>query len=344
TCPCALSLATPATLVAAARGLAARGVLLRRLDALEAMARADQVCLDKTGTLTQAGLVPAGVTLWPDAGFDQAQAWARASGLAAWSTHPVSAALAATPGAEPATDWQGVREVPGQGLEAQDASGRRWRLGSHAWVAPGQGGEPGREEPSGPSLAAWLGVDDRPVARFTLDEALRPDAAEAVAALDAAGLGVTLLSGDRSPQAQALGARVGISRVVGSASPEGKLEHVRRLQAEGHRVVMVGDGLNDTPVMAAADVSVAMGSAALAARHPCDAVIVSGAVAGVAHLRATAVLSMRLIRQNLVWALVYNAACIPLAAAGGLPPWAAGLGMALSSLAVMLNAQRAAGR
>jgi len=187
-----------------------------------------------------------------------------------------------------------------------------------------------------------LSCDGVAVAAFVLDESLREDARQAVTALRLQGLGVTLLSGDRPERAQALGDRVGIAAVLGGASPEGKVAVVRQMQQGGQQVAMVGDGLNDAPVMAAAHVSIAMGHAALAAREGCDAIVLSEHLSAVPALRASALRTVAIVRQNLIWAALYNAACIPMAAMGWLPPWAAGLGMALSSLAVVLNAQRAA--
>jgi Cu2+-exporting ATPase len=343
TCPCALSLATPATLVAAASGLARRGVILRRLGALEALAGVRHIYLDKTGTLSEDDLQAASlqIDLDPGAPFSAEGALAWAGSLAEWSSHPLSRALAsrARPvGGEapvPPTAWSAVEEVPGAGLRAQDAEGREWRLGAAAWVAEGEGAD---ADPG----AVWIGRDGRRLAAFTLAEAPRPDAAEAVAALRAGGLELTLLSGDSRPRAHSLARLVGIDDVIAPASPEQKLQTVRAAQAAGVSVAMVGDGLNDAPVMAAANVSIAIGHAALAARDGADAVIVSGRTAGVVDARATALRSMRIVKQNLSWAAAYNGACIPLAMAGLLPPWAAGLGMAASSVFVVLNAQRAA--
>ena len=350
TCPCALSLATPATWVAAARGLALRGVLLRRLEALEAMASITDVCIDKTGTLTRSALeVREVVGLQEGSSPDEAATWA--ASLARWSRHPVSVAVAAwaPQDAEP-TRWTDVQEVPGAGLQATDAQGRRWRLGQPGWAAAGSAADDTTHRPSlatGGTAAdavarVVLSRDGFAVAAFLLDEALREDAIEAVTALRSQGLGVTLLSGDRPERAQALGDRVGIAAALGGASPEGKVDVVRQMQQSGQRVAMVGDGLNDAPVMAAAHVSVAMGHAALAAREGCDAIVLSEHLSAVPALRASALRTVAIVRQNLIWAALYNAACIPMAAMGWLPPWAAGLGMALSSLAVVLNAQRAA--
>jgi Cu2+-exporting ATPase len=336
TCPCALSLATPATLVAAAAGLARRGVLLRRLDALEALAQVQQVFIDKTGTLTEdrarAGTLQIEIELGARLAPPDALRWA--ASLAGWSTHPLSAALASTAvGAVPPTAWAGVAEVAGAGLCATDGEGRVWRLGSAAWAGASGVGD---------ADAVWLACDGRAQASFRFSEVPHRDAASAVQALRGDGLRVTLLSGDSAARALALAARIGIDDVVAPASPEQKLQTVRAAQARGIQVAMVGDGLNDAPVLAAANVSLAMGHGALAARHGSDAVIVSGNPGGIVEARATAKLAMRIVKQNLAWAAAYNLACIPLAMAGYLPPWAAGLGMAASSLFVVLNAQRAA--
>ncbi|MBU3748772.1 MAG: HAD-IC family P-type ATPase, partial [Burkholderiaceae bacterium] len=166
-------------------------------------------------------------------------------------------------------------------------------------------------------------------------------AQDALAALRQAGLRLSLLSGDSQARAQALAQRLGLQACEAGLSPEGKLAVLQQAQAAGLSSAMVGDGLNDAPVLAAADVSVAMGHGALAAREGADAVIVSGRLDALADFHRTARRSMGIVRQNLSWSVAYNAICIPLALVGWMPPWAAGLGMAGSSLLVMLNAQRA---
>ncbi|CAD5365879.1 Type cbb3 cytochrome oxidase biogenesis protein CcoI; Copper-translocating P-type ATPase [Rubrivivax sp. A210] len=349
TCPCALSLAAPAALVAAARGLARRGVLVQRLDAIETLAGATQFFFDKTGTLTedrpqwrQTRLTEAGSPGWEAAG--ERDALATAALLAAWSTHPLSRALVAaaavkTPGqgwSAPAErsglGWSGFEEVAGQGVQALDGEGCRWRLGSAAWVDAAATGEG----------QVWLGCNGRARAAFVFDETLRPGTIAALQALRAEGLRVTLLTGDALPRAQALAARVGFDEIVAAATPETKLAAVAAAQAAGERVVMVGDGINDAPVLARADASLAMGQGALVARSQADAVVTSNDLADVVRARRSARKAVAIVRQNIAWALVYNALAIPMAVAGWLPPWAAGLGMALSSLAVVFNALRAA--
>ncbi|MBL8330950.1 MAG: cation-translocating P-type ATPase [Rubrivivax sp.] len=341
TCPCALSLATPATLVATAGGLASRGVLLRHLDALQTVAHLRQVFLDKTGTLTLDQPVLADTRVAPREGppMTADEVLVRAAGLAQWSSHPYSRALvsaAQARGLTPSAGWAEVQELPGSGLGALDESGRAWRLGSFDWALEGRG-----SPNAGSAGAVWLSAGGEPVASFRFDEHLRDDAQQAVEDLRHAGLQLQLLSGDDLARAQAVGARLGIEQVQGGASPESKLALLQSEQQRAGPVAMVGDGINDAPVMAAADVAVAMGHAALAAQQGADAVIVSGRLSALVDLHRSARRCMAIIRQNLMWAAVYNAACIPLAMAGWLPPWAAGLGMALSSVLVVLNAQRA---
>jgi Cu2+-exporting ATPase len=343
TCPCALSLAAPAVLVAAAGGLARRGVLVQRLDALEGLATTRHLFIDKTGTLTEERPVLAEVRVFDEGGVggvggeggkrgDTADAVARAASLAVWSQHPLSLALVLAAGRPaPAGAWAGVEELPGQGLRACATDGSEWRLGSAAWT----GAVPHDD------LPVWLARAGRVVAGFRFDETLRPGAADAVAALHADGVRVTLLSGDGAARVGRLAALAGIDDVVAGATPQAKLAALTEAQRGGGPVVMVGDGINDAPVLARADVSLAMGQGALLARSAADAVLVSNRLQDIVMARRTAQRALRIVRQNLVWAALYNAACIPLALAGWLPPWAAGLGMAGSSLLVVLNALRA---
>ncbi len=346
TCPCALALAVPATLVAAAGGLARRGVLVQRLDALEAMNRLDRLFIDNTGTLTTQSLQlhwprvlrPNRWLASPDA------ALALAASLAAWSRHPLSQALAAaaTPAAAP-WNWAQVEELAGHGLEARDAHGMTWRLGARAWACAvsGAAAVPAASADEVPA-EVWLCAADGGCASFGFDEALREGAAEAMQALRARGYRLSLLSGDSPARAQRLARLLGLDQAIGGATPQRKLDEVAAAQARGECVAMVGDGVNDAPVLARADVSMAMGQGALVARAQADAVLAGNRPLDVVHTLAVARRAMRIVRQNLVWALTYNAVCVPLAFFGLLPPWAAGLGMATSSVVVILNALRAA--
>ena len=333
TCPCALSLAAPATLVAAARGLARRGVLVQRLDAIEGLATAQHFFFDKTGTLTEDRLQWAGTRLSAAAHGQSADDLLQvAASLSRWSSHPAARALgAAAPDA--VVHWHGVQEHAGLGLLACDASGTEWRLGSARWLGVAD---------ALPGERLFLARAGQCLAAFRLDEMLRAGAAEAVSALRAQGVAVRLVSGDSVARAQELADRVGIDDVMAQASPEDKLAALAALQSQGQRVVMVGDGINDAPVLARADVSLAMGQGALVSRSHADAVITSNLLQDVVRARATAQRALAILRQNFLWAAAYNGLCIPLALAGWLPPWAAGLGMAGSSLFVVLNALRAA--
>ncbi len=180
------------------------------------------------------------------------------------------------------------------------------------------------------------------LASFDLSEHLRPDAWAAVQALRAAGLQVQLLSGDRLPSAQRVGQALDIAQVRADCSPDDKLQHLQALQQQGHTVVMVGDGLNDGPVLAGADASFALGHAAPLAQRHADFVVTASALMRIPQTMLLARRTLATVRQNLLWAALYNLACVPLALAGWLPAWLAGLGMALSSLAVVLNAARLA--
>jgi Cu2+-exporting ATPase len=262
-----------------------------------------------------------------------------AAELATWSTHPLSAALVEAEAkasqrvaSEP---FAAVEEAPGQGMQARDGQGRLWRLGSAAWAGCNAQHEP-------VDAVVWLACDGQPLAGLQFEERLRPDAAQALQALQAGGVHVTILTGDTAERAQALAARIGIVDVMSGATPEVKLQALAAAQAAGRRVAMVGDGINDAPVLARADVSLAMGQGALVSRGQADAVITSNLLGDVVRARASARHTVRIIRQNLVWAAAYNAVAIPLAVVGWLPPWAAGLGMASSSLLVVLNALRSA--
>jgi Cu2+-exporting ATPase len=187
---------------------------------------------------------------------------------------------------------------------------------------------------------AWFGSSRGVLACFEFTEALRPDAPAAVAALREAGLSIGLLSGDRPQRVLAVAQRLGIADATGGATPETKLAVVAAAQGAGRRVGMVGDGLNDAPVVARADVSFAMAQGTAITQAKADFILLSGRLADVAQARATAQRAMRIVRQNLGWAVAYNAICVPLALFGVFPPWAAGLGMATSSLGVVLNALR----
>ncbi len=329
-CPCALSLAVPAALAAAHGALAKCGVLALRGEALDTLARADRIVFDKTGTLSDRHPQLAEVeTFGGDTleGLSRDGALAIAAALERDSGHPLAAAFAEIAIVSAARD---VRAEPGRGVTGI-VDGRTWRLGRAAWAA-------GRDDDE----AVWLGDGARPAARFVLRERPRADAQDALAALRAQGLRIALCSGDAEPAVARMAETVGIDArdVRARQSPEDKLAYARARQAAGEIVAMVGDGLNDAPVLAGADVSLALADGAALAQRAADFVVTGGALRRIPQAIALARRTRRIVRQNLAWALGYNLLALPLAATGQVTPWIAAIGMAMSSLLVTLNALR----
>ena len=338
TCPCALSLATPAATLAAAGALARRGVMVRRLQAFEACAAVDTVVFDKTGTLTEDRMKVVQATALP--GTDPAAMGAMAAALGRQSLHPLSRALAGSYAPVEALVTE-VQEVAGGGVRGLVTSAgglvpRQLFLGSAAFC----GITTVARTTTGGGPQVHLADADGWLASFGFDEGLRADAPAAVGALVAQRCQVELLSGDQQDAVTRLGARAGIAACLGARSPEDKLAHVQQLQQAGHRVLMVGDGMNDGPVLACADVSMAMGQAVPLAQARSDFVVLGGQLSAVPAVLQLARRTRSVVRQNLAWAAAYNAVCVPLAVGGLMPPWLAGLGMAASSLLVVLNSAR----
>ena len=342
TCPCALSLATPAALLTSAGALARRGVLVRRLDALEALAGVDTVVFDKTGTLTQGRMALAATRT--QEGLSEAQALAMAAALARHSLHPLSKALLAAFEAQGQSQdaWvaQDVAEQGGQGvrggirpLSAPKGQAPRWASLGSALLCGIADADAARPSVHLSDAQGWL-------ASFEFAEQLRPDAAQTVAMLRQAGLQVLMFSGDQHSAAARIAGACGIEQAVGRCTPQDKLSRLAAMQAAGRKVAMVGDGLNDGPVLARADASFAMAQAVPLARAQSDFAVMGERLGEVAVTLLHARRAMRVVRQNLYWAAAYNAACVPLAVLGFLPAWLAGLGMALSSLLVVANAGR----
>jgi Cu2+-exporting ATPase len=342
TCPCALSLATPTALLAAAGTLARRGLLARSPQAIEALAGVDAFVFDKTGTLTHDRLSLERLDLLDGAhalSLDASRVLATVAALEAGSLHPAAMALrrAAPTGVPPAV--RDVLEHGGSGIAGQVLLDGRWleaRLGNAAFA--------GADATTATEGGIRLSIDGRPVARFELAETERADAASALAALRADGVSVEILSGDDVARVARLAGRLDVDAWRAEASPQEKLATLAARQAEGHRVAMVGDGINDAPVLARADVSVSFATAAPLAQHQADLLLLGGRLDALVQARRLARRTMRIVTQNLAFAAVYNAVSIPLALAGLLPPWLAGLGMAASSLVVVLNALRLADR
>ncbi|MEP6589364.1 MAG: cation-translocating P-type ATPase [Polaromonas sp.] len=340
TCPCALSLATPAAMLASAGALARRGVLVRRLQALEALAAVNTVVFDKTGTLTRDAFALSAVHTRQ--GVSSEDALAMAAALAQHSLHPVSRALAA------AGRGDGLRHGAWMAQEVQETAGQgvsgRLCLGdiptSAVWARLGSARFCDVDRPATDALHACLSDDQGWVATFEMQEDLRPDAKATVAALTAQGVQVHLLSGDLPESVVRVARQAGINDARGACTPQDKLAFLRGLQSQGRKVAMVGDGLNDGPVLAGAHVSFAFGQAVPLAQAQSDFVVLGDRLGTVAQTLLLARRTFRIVRQNLWWAAIYNAVCVPLAVLGWLPAWLAGLGMALSSLLVVLNALR----
>ncbi|MGP2492385.1 cation-translocating P-type ATPase [Mesorhizobium sp. PUT5] len=324
TCPCALGLAVPIVQVVAARRLFENGIMVKDGSGLERLAEADMVAFDKTGTLTLGRPRLVGQErIDPDA-------LAFAAALAAHSRHPLSRAIAAA-GAHGQTGphLSDISEHPGLGLQAR--AGRDvYRLGRAGWALGGGGDEGG----------TVLSRNGQLLAAFTFEDTLRPEAGEAVSALRGLGLGAEVLSGDEMEAVAATANRIGIEDHAGGLLPAQKVARLQALAGEGRKVLMVGDGLNDAPALAAAHVSMAPASAADIGRNAADFVFLHEPLSAVPLAVAVAREAGRLIRQNFGLAIAYNAIALPIAIAGYVTPLVAAIAMSLSSVIVVANALR----
>jgi P-type Cu2+ transporter len=341
TCPCALSLATPVALTVATGEAARRGFVVTRGHAFEALAGATDIVFDKTGTLTLGRPRLVETLALRDA--DSHACIALAAALGRLSAHPLDRALVEASAGMllPAATW--VRSEPGEGIEAI-VDGGIIRLGRREYVGALHGTAAPVAWIRGTDTVVWLGDARGWIAAFRLGDALRPEAREAIARLKESGATLHLLTGDDPAVAQRVAAELGIARVEARATPERKVAYIRVLQLTGARVAMVGDGVNDAPVLAQADLSVAMGGGADLAQVRADAVLLSDSLGDLARAAHLARRARTVIRQNLAWALAYNLVVVPLAFAGLVTPLLAAVGMSASSLAVVANALRLRGR
>ena len=331
TCPCALSLATPTALTAATGSLHKLGLLLTRGHVLEGLKRIDTVIFDKTGTLTEGRLTLRAVQ--PLGEFDGERCLALAAALENRSEHPIARAFGRAP--QPA---EAVESHPGLGLEGV-VDGQRLRIGQAAFVCA-LSGQPAPTMPNEHGQWLLLGDARGPLAWLVLDDRLRDDAPALLQACRERGWRTLLLSGDSSPMVQSVAAELGIDEVHGGLRPDDKLAILRQLHGEGRHVLMLGDGVNDVPVLAAADISVAMGSATDLAKTSADAVLLSNRLDSLVQAFVLARRTRRVIVENLVWAGLYNGLMLPFAALGWITPAWAAIGMSVSSLTVVLNALR----
>ena len=385
TCPCALSLATPAAMTAALGALARAGLIAARANAVERLALATHCLADKTGTLTEGRFRLRSVATFT--GTSESRCLAITAALERYATHPAATALVA------AVDGVGkdrvALEVEDPGTHTGGVTGRidgvRYTVGSPEFVtgacdldpgtlgihgagnessvsspqdrtpetaepaaarAAGVGtgasgpGIPGTDENDDGATHVFLARDGALLARFVLADTLRSEARTMIDGLRRRGIDTTIASGDSAAAVERTARDLGVAHHLAGLSPEDKLDEAARLAASGERVLMLGDGVNDTPALAGAHVSVAMGRGAAAAAARADAVLISDDPSRLLTALDIARRARRIVKQNLAWALGYNLVALPLAASGAVPPWAAAIGMSLSSLAVAGNALR----
>jgi Cu2+-exporting ATPase len=330
TCPCALALATPAAFAAAGSRLSQLRLLITNGNAIETLSRATLAIFDKTGTLTVGAPRISSVFVLDNA-WTEKDCRLIAAALEHASTHPLARAFA-LPDRLPAVADEKIHV--GRGVSGV-IDGREWRIGNADFVGGGVAAGDG-----GISTHVFLGVEGNPVAWFDLEDELRPDVAATLQSVRELGLKLALVSGDNRAAVEDVAARLGISEFHAECSPERKLEIIEQAQARGERVVMIGDGINDAPVLAGADTSIAPAHGALLAQTSADVIMLGDSLSPVTTAIDMSRRTMRIVRQNLAWAIVYNALALPLAAAGFVPPWAAAIGMSASSLIVVLNALR----
>ncbi len=324
-CPCALSLAVPAAIAAAGSRLAAIGVLAARPQVLARLPAVDTVLFDKTGTLTMGELSISEVTVQADVERDTCLALAAA--LERGLTHPIARAFSAVPSRLFAL---GQAQEVGRGVRGC-IDGKDYRLGAL---------DASESQARDGSTLVALYRGEQCLATFKLASTIRPDAESTLEALRAQGIAIELLTGDADAPAQDLARQLRIERVRARQTPEQKLARLRELQSQGHVVLAVGDGINDAPFLAAADVSCAMPRGAALTQSRADLLLVGDSLSALAPARRIAALADRRVRQNIAWAVAYNLAVLPLALGGVLLPWMAALGMSLSSLLVVGNALR----
>jgi Cu2+-exporting ATPase len=336
-CPCAFALAVPAAITRALAVLARRGVLVVNPDAIQSLAEATHIVFDKTGTLTEPHLALVDVESLN--GASRHEALRLAASLARASRHPVARAIESAhldgalveSGLDAAID---VSSRTGFGISGTVA-GRELRLGRADFALPGE-----QVMTSIHAGAVILADADGPIAAFNLNERLRPNTAAAVEALRTQGLSIFIASGDAATKVADIAARLGIVDWRARQLPADKLDLLTQLRASGARVIAVGDGVNDAPVLAGSDVAIALAGGADLAQTSSDVVLAGGRLDAIAPARVLARQTLAILKQNQRWAMIYNLTAVPLAALGFVPPWLAALGMSLSSLCVILNAMR----
>jgi len=331
TCPCALSLATPTALTSATARLTRSGILLRRGHVLDVLTKANRIVMDKTGTLTTGNISLTSTTALAELSEDQCLAIARA--LEAYSEHPIARAFKSTAADDALLPASEVVPVIGHGIEGCVA-GKHYRIGSARWLALPT------EHTASQGLAIYLADESRVLARFILADTLRPDARALIQAFKAAGLQTTILTGDSSAQADEVARELGVDELVKGVTPDGKLAYLKAREAQGDISIMVGDGINDAPVLAGAHASFAMAGGTDLAKNSADAILLADDLSRLLDARTLAIRTRKIIKENFAWSIGYNLLVLPLAASGWLPPYLAAAGMSLSSLIVVTNSMR----
>ena len=343
TCPCALSLATPAAMLASASAFVKRGILIRRLQAIESIANIDTVIFDKTGTLTDNHIEVKSISIKD--GLAESKALALATSIAQHSMHPVSRALVNASQRDLskslAIELADVQEHVGAGISATLIDNLicagQLKLGSAKFC----GLELHENTVNNERYQQVFLADEHGwLATFNLQEAIKANVAETITQLKGACLDIELLSGDQLHTVENTANAIGISQFQAACNPNDKLLRLQALKEQGKKVLMVGDGLNDGPILASAHVSIAMGKGVPLTLAHADYVLLSGDISQIPQLIRHAKKTMTIIKQNIAWAIVYNLICIPLAFFGLITAWQAGLGMAISSIIVVANALR----
>jgi Cu2+-exporting ATPase len=337
TCPCALSLATPAALTTATGALTEKGILTTRGHALETLANITHIFFDKTGTLTQGHLVISDINTFSDLSVKECQQLA--AGLESASEHPIARAFLSD--GEQFISFEKQTAVLGRGIEGYLA-GERYRIGTAQYIVEIAGALTQEKTINGKGQGSYiyLGKDNDWLARFEIKDEIRPEAIQAIHEIKNMGIKVTLLSGDRQAVVDDVASTLGIQDALGELLPEQKLQYLQRAQQQKHIVAMVGDGVNDAPVLAGAQVSIAMGGGSSLAQVSADMILLADKLTLLPEAIQKAQAMQRIIKQNFAWAIFYNILAIPLAATALLAPWMAALGMSFSSLVVVLNALR----
>ncbi|PSW06249.1 heavy metal translocating P-type ATPase [Photobacterium lipolyticum] len=341
TCPCALSLATPTALTCSTSSLGRLGILLRRGHVLETLCKINQLVIDKTGTLTEGNVRLVDTQLFGK--FTQLQALSFAAELEKFANHPIAKAFAAYRGRSIEDEdtrygFESVENVIGCGLKGQ-RNRQEWRIGQLPFVLENNPDAEVLINSADNSYQVWMSCDCQLVAAFRLDDPIRHDSVELVQQFQAAGIQVTMLTGDNSISAQTVADKLQVNKLVSGVTPEGKLAYLRSLETTDV-ALMIGDGVNDAPVLAGAHLSVAMGGGTDVAKSSADMVLLGDQLSRILRARQLALRTKKIIRENLLWALGYNLVILPLAVAGFVAPYIAVVGMSASSIIVVSNSLR----